>query len=149
MVSSKHNFNLRIFPVNISKLEIFPSCEGVSKLSFQLEIDQNLKKAVTHKTMMRLKTWRMTNDGLNNLGEFSNWWFLDGALSQSECSIIQPMRKLVWKINLKTEKEYGVRDIIKNRLFTKLMIESRLLVPIEIKISDEDTKHPLIHIGTL
>ena len=33
---------------------------------------------------MRLKTWRMTNDGLNNLGEFSNWWSWNGALSQSE-----------------------------------------------------------------
>lgn len=62
--------------------------------------------------MMRLKTWRMTNDGLNNL-------------------------------------EYGVRDIIKNRLFTKLMIESRLLVPNEISISTEGDKDPLIHIGTL
>ena len=45
--------------------------------------------------------------------------------------------------------EYGIRDIIKNRLFTKLMIESRLLVPNEISISTEGDKDPLIHIGTL
>ena len=68
------------------------------------------EKAVTHKTMMRLKTWRMTNDGLNNL-------------------------------------EYGVREIIKNRLFTKLMIESRLLVPQKISISDVDSGDSLIFIG--
>ena len=70
------------------------------------------EKAVTHKTMMRLKTWRMTNDGLNNL-------------------------------------EYGVREIIKNRLFTKLMIESRLLVPQKISISDVDSGDSLIFIGKI
>ena len=62
--------------------------------------------------MMRLKTWRMTNDGLNNL-------------------------------------EYGVREIIKNRLFTKLMIESRLLVPQKISIFEDHSDDPLIHIGTI
>ena len=62
--------------------------------------------------MMRLKTWRMTNDGLNNL-------------------------------------EYGVREIITNRLFTKLMIESRLLVPQKISISDVGSDDPLILIGLI
>ena len=74
--------------------------------------NRNHEKAVTHKTMMRLKTWRMTNDGLNNL-------------------------------------EYGVREIIKNRLFTKLMIESRLLVPQKISIFEDHSDDPLIHIGTI
>ena len=76
------------------------------------EIIEIFEKAVTHKTMMRLKTWRMTNDGLNNL-------------------------------------EYGVREIIKNRLFTKLMIESRLLVPQKISISDVDSGDSLIFIGKI
>ena len=43
--------------------------------------------------------------------------------------------------------EYGVRDIIKNRLFTKLMIESRLLVPQKISLADADSADFLIFIG--